>query len=870
MENRRKEKNNDIPLRTNLPDIKIPESLRSWNSQNYSDLINKPKKKKHFSFKPPNFLHINNHKIISLEDKIDFSKLYSNTLAINPETSYSSINEKQTLQYLIQQDYGNYVKLIKKIYPSFKFNHYSKYFEQIKQAKCQTENNNDGYRRFLFTNIDKAYLVEHEKYTISSKILEENKEILEAKSKELVSQVGEIELRINKILEQNSMMESYIEENLYIEKTINSFLNTISGKKKEKQIFQQKNMMISSKLIMKQQKKENLIKLIKDSKKIQKIVKAFSQLTAQKQLNCKEENEIVSSIKHELSILRNQYKNQNLKVIQIIDKEIQTLNDKSETKYIDEFGNQFKALFIICLNTNEECITEELKETKYDLSDNPIEIEINKAFLFSSFPSNTRSLIINLLDIFGIIISENFDISLIIDKIKEIMKEILIRIYNSEKEKAEALSSKLFATISNYHYIVRLLQNNYAVSPKMFNELTKYIYQETKNTIIQAITPLIEKIINKNLDFEQFLKIKEELLSKTKILFDLLQLNQKDCFTQYDNDYIFLFFETYSEKIQTELEKEEWIQITQFSSSYQTMITIIMKDYHSQNKDSFITTSSEEKIDLLILDESNYKMLSINLFLIDFIYKTYQILFYINNPKHNQTIVLQMCKILSLLLSKSKDIFIEGDGKINKNRSITEKEFLLLNSSVCFFEKILYNFNTFFLEENDEIIINQVNKTIKKFNEMHKICSDTIINIIQSVSDETINEFKQLDFANYPFFTEKEYNSYIKKFSKLKKVYDSMIGCFENYDITEIYNKILNTFINNFYSLVISKGRIEPDTMLRQFRNEMIYMRKLLKMFDLINTEEIREKIETISKMVNPNKIAKKKKDKNKEIKNNE
>ena len=58
--------------------------------------------------------------------------------------------------------------------------------------------------------------------------------------------------------------------------------------------------------------------------------------------------------------------------------------------------------------------------------------------------------------------------------------------------------------------------------------------------------------------------------------------------------------------------------------------------------------------------------------------------------------------------------------------------------------------------------------------------------------------------------------------------------------------------------------------MLIQFRNEMIYMRKLLKMFDLINTEEIREKIETISKMVNPNKIAKKKKDKNKEIKNNE
>ena len=69
------------------------------------------------------------------------------------------------------------------------------------------------------------------------------------------------------------MMESYIEENLYIEKTINSFLNTIAGRKKEKQIFKEKNMLISSKLIMKQQKKVNLIKLIKDIKKIQEIVK---------------------------------------------------------------------------------------------------------------------------------------------------------------------------------------------------------------------------------------------------------------------------------------------------------------------------------------------------------------------------------------------------------------------------------------------------------------------------------------------------------------------------------------------------------------------------------------------------------------------
>ena len=41
-------------------------------------------------------------------------------------------------------------------------------------------------------------------------------------------------------------MESYIEENLYIEKTINSFLNTIAGRKKEKQIIKEKNHLIDA------------------------------------------------------------------------------------------------------------------------------------------------------------------------------------------------------------------------------------------------------------------------------------------------------------------------------------------------------------------------------------------------------------------------------------------------------------------------------------------------------------------------------------------------------------------------------------------------------------------------------------------------
>lgn len=878
MENKKKEK--EIPLRTNLPETIISPTLRSWHSQNYSDLVNKPQKKKHFSFKPSNLLHKKKHKHPPIEEKIDFSKLYSNTLSIIPEKNISTDNDKKTLKFLIEEDYGNYVKLIKKIYPNFKFNHYSKYFEQIKHIKCQTENN-DGYRRFLLSNIEKEFLVDKDKYVINKEMLEENKVELEKKIKALMNKVGEIELRVNHILENDSKIENYIEENMYIKDTINDFLTKVLGKKKQKECFKDKILKLSSRLILIQQKKQNMINVLTDIKKIKQVIFQFNQIKSSKSnFSCKEENEIISKIKTDLNALKQ--KNKNTKILTIIEREIRNMNEQSEGKYIDEYVKQSKLIFEGCLsfdNQNEEANQETPSEgkDKYNLDIKDLNLTIdNKEMLLTNLVQGRKTKLNNLLDIFCIIITESFDITLITDKLKSIFKEIIGNQYNINKNKLQLLSDCLFSILYNHNYIIELLQNNFAISPKMFNELTKYLVSEIKSKITFAVTETVEKEINKKLDLEKLLLIKKEIFTQTENLFSVIQLNQNDFFSQYENDFLFQFFETNSSSIQIEVENEDWIQKTGFSLIYQKKTLIFLQDYHTQQESNFLQKEEdkqdkEQSIDVITISNNNFKQINASLTLINFIYETYKILFFIKNPRHNQTIILQFCKVVELFISKCKSVIVDGDGKITKDqRQITEKEFLLLNSVSSCIEKIIFNFNISFLCENDEIITNQLNKTLKKLNEVHKSCSTTVVHLIQSLCEETLKDFNEMDFTNYRTFTEKDYNPYVKKFSKLKKIYDNMINTFDNTDISDIYTQILTNFINDFYNAVAKKGRIEPDNMLRQFRNELIYMKKVIKLFDLVDTEKMREKIEAVSKMVNPNKISKKKKEKNKEKENQE
>ena len=138
---------------------------------------------------------------------------------------------------------------------------------------------------------------------------------------------------------------------------------------------------------------------------------------------------------------------------------------------------------------------------------------------------------------------------------------------------------------------------------------------------------------------------------------------------------------------------------------------------------------------------------------------------------------------------------------------------------------------------------------------------------------EMINLFNELDFENYPIFQGKNYNEYIIKFSKMKKIYDNMKYAFLKNDIVEIFVMEFNNIIDAMEQIVEQRPNIEEDNQLKQFRREMFYMKKVFEMFDLIDVKDYQERIENISLYVNPDKTVKKKKkidkDKEKDSKNN-
>ena len=63
-----------------------------------------------------------------------------------------------------------------------------------------------------------------------------------------------------------------------------------------------------------------------------------------------------------------------------------------------------------------------------------------------------------------------------------------------------------------------------------------------------------------------------------------------------------------------------------------------------------------------------------------------------------------------------------------------------------------------------------------------------------------------------------------------------------------------------FKKSVLDKGIIEKDDQLKQFRNEMNYIKKVFKFFSIIDCSKYKEILDELSIKVNPDKIPKKKK----------
>ena len=169
-----RKKGDPILLKTNLKDVPISEKLRNWNCQSVNGLINKPlQEKKKFAavisftgsvrkgFLDTSFLRrqeLNRTEAdLSLFNTMEVltEPNFQSTSALNTSRSSNSNKTSRSgssnmFKILIKEDYTNYIQILKRIYPSFKFNHYNRisteYLEYFKKYGEEGDINNRNFR----------------------------------------------------------------------------------------------------------------------------------------------------------------------------------------------------------------------------------------------------------------------------------------------------------------------------------------------------------------------------------------------------------------------------------------------------------------------------------------------------------------------------------------------------------------------------------------------------------------------------------------------------------------------------------------------------------------------------------------------------
>ena len=865
-------------LINNKNEINIFNKLRNINNLNYIydnffGVVPKQKKKK-FSIKPKNIFK-KNQTHLDFDVSLDFSKFDSVFFE-----EHSRIDTQQNINTnvlkLLDEDYNQYIKSLKKIYPIFKFNHSAKFpliknnknIEKKENENNIIENNIDNFEYFtpkeiinLF-NEDKNYLINPNLYKLNSELLEKNNiKELNKIIKFFDKKIQHYEIILNKILIHSNCIINWILNNNYLEFKIIKYQNEIKLKREKEKNSRKKFIKSYGKSILLKIKKNNILNSLKQIKKINEIYNKFKSINFST-LNLNQENILISEIQSEIVKYKNL--NKNVKILNYIDKEINLKINVSESKYINSFVSIIDEILKICfpfnnnLNNINENINEENKfNLNYDkiLNDNfSLNYNNNKLIInnLKNFPINSKQKLINLCQNYSFILSQGFDILNIIEKLKNIFS-LYFMDFKKIKDFEKILNLyKIF--IENYLFILDIISNNFGTTKKTFNELTEFIYKDVKN----YIKNYINNYFNNNIiitEIEKYIK-NRNYLKNLIINFFTIDLNEKydeNNFNQFDNDFIFKFFTFYSDNLNDLFEKENFIEKNNFSEYYQKILNIILKDFTNLNENDLklnINNFNNNNKNFLEIKEEKLKTISSLLSILNFIYNVYKIIFYFKEKDYLNTILIQLIKILNNFISKIYNLIIENKkGKIF-NREINEKDFLLLNSICLILQNILFNFFT--LVQNNDNIIKSINKIINELNLIQIKCEEILNKNLQNILNEIMNEFEKLDFKNYPNFKEKDFNSYIKKFNKIKNFYDLMLNCLEKKKINEIFKKFLEKFFINFNYKCQMKGTIENEKMLKQFRFELNYLKNIIKMFELNENEKFINLIDDISINSNP------------------
>ena len=193
--------------------------------------------------------------------------------------------------------------------------------------------------------------------------------------------------------------------------------------------------------------------------------------------------------------------------------------------------------------------------------------------------------------------------------------------------------------------------------------------------------------------------------------------------------------------------------------------------------------------------------------------------------------------------------------------SISYSIFLLIHS---IYEHIKES--DFFIEIADLInqkLIDNYLDINKDINNCFTLSKKKIEELLDNICiKESLKKLEEINLPNYNVVTGGMIvNEYAIIFvGTLKDIYESMITSYEESFIKELINKTLRKFFDKFEDFIFHGQKIEDEDCLKQFKKDMIFLKKNMNFIKILDLTDIKNRIDNINKSVLPKSMLKPKK----------
>ena len=736
---------------------------------------------------------------------------------------------------------------------------------------------------------------------------------------DLSFKMGIINKELDSILEKNgNKIYNYTLKNISLKTEIEDYLQSVKNKRLTKAEINKKYISNSTKLIIKGFRKNKISKFLSYLYGLEEIRKEVKQLDliliSDDYFKIRDISNKISDIKARIKKYKETYKiKSRFKIFKNIESKIKSYESKGEERMFNQFTLNIEKLLNNCLLYKSDDFNEiknsgtvdktklekwnltKEKETKnnfffmnedFELIENHTNKFIKYLLIYNNINTSVIcDLLLSILDMVDIIIKDGMDMNIIVNKYKDVLRKIIVDNFDQiEKESNNKLviiyiiSNCYTILLSNYFYIIEVLQKNFGLNIKIFNDVTQVIKEEMDKFVSIVILAYLHEVMFG----QEWSKFLNGIKNAKKYCFIYLSngytnLNWETMTNDVYKEYMHNFNTTETQKLKDKINALKWEEIKEIEPKYQQMfevlytsrsievltpeqvdINLIYKNSPQVNeKSSYIIISSytdeddenednkdtkDTKDDETKNENSKQKISQLSLL---YIHYTYQILnIYVSTTNDDLK-----DDIVNNLFKTTKEILIDTNTLItNNNNNSNNEKISLYYSDLTVMEKSLCAILD--LYENEELQL--------LFSDIRQSCADIIIHSISLINSSIINNFNLLQFDNYPILTD-DFNNFVKEFKKIKVVYDEIINCVVKDDLNKIFGTSFDYLFDELNKSINSKGSISNENGVKQFKKDFENIKETLKAFEEVNTEKY---LEIIEKLINPTEPHKEK-DKN-------